>query len=162
MSIIQRIVDAFTKDVANWGEAMRELPVRVQVWAILFPLQQVIWGSWSLVLVGPRSIGAAYFYVRLESAIVAGQVNRQRRGWKLMGPLMHALYYLLVPYSIVWLANDGRTNDPALSTPVNMIHYYFVLYTTVITSISLVADTKTFIQWWSGKDVGVYKKSKST
>ena len=160
MNIVQRLVDAFTVDIVNWWIAMDELRVSVKVWAMLFPLQQMIWGSWSLVFVGPKSIGAAYMYVRLESAIVAGQMNRQRRGWKLMGPFMHALYYFLVPYSILWLATDGRTNDQALSPMVNSMHYYFVLYTTVITTISLVADTRTFMLWWSGEDVGVYKKRK--
>ena len=67
---------------------------------------------------------------------------------------MHIFFFVLVPYAIYWLLSSGlpTTDD---TWPVK-VHYWFVVYTTCITTISLVADIGTAIKYLRGKDVGVY------
>ena len=87
---------------------------------------------------------------RVLSFLVAGQVFEKARFTKMVGPIMHIPFLLVVPASIQWLQNtDNQTDD------VNM--YRFIAYTTAITAISLLLDMKTFVDWISGKSPGHIK-----
>ena len=77
---------------------------------------------------------------------------------------MHTPFYVIVPYSIYWLlllsAEASSSSDDAITTTsttiTSTIHYRFVVYTTILTSISLVLDTMTFVKWMVGYKIGVY------
>ena len=47
---------------------------------------------------------------------------------KLMGPLMHLPFFLLVPYSLYWLSTT-----PSPESGVDKFHHGWVVYTTIIT-----------------------------
>jgi len=71
-SILKGAVSLLFTDVKAFGQGMSTLPVRIQAWAALFPFPQFIVGTASLVLKGPGSLGAMFFYARVQSFIVAG------------------------------------------------------------------------------------------
>ena len=106
-----------------------------------------------MIVVGKSSIGAYYFYARVLSGCIACQIHKYYPYKKIVGPIMHVPFYIVVPYSIYWLLT--READD-IATPPSNIHYRFVVYTTIITSISLVLDTMTFIKWMLGYKIGVY------
>jgi hypothetical protein len=163
-------VSLFYTDVKQWGQDMSTLPLGIQVWATLFPLPQLVLGAWSPVRIGPTSVGA--WYTRLQSGIVAGQVHKKRPFHKLMGPLMHLPFLILVPYSMVWLLEDSKIRSGGSSSIIGKnsshqansiltatkIHYCFVLYTTCISAVSTAVDSVTFIKWMMGYDVEDYKR----
>ena len=106
-----------------------------------------------MIVVGKSSIGAYYFYARVLSGCIACQIHKYYPYKKIVGPIMHVPFYIVVPYSIYWLLT--READD-IATPPSNIHYRLVVYTTIITSISLVLDTMTFIKWMLGYKIGVY------
>lgn len=134
--------------------------ISTQIWAQLFPFPQFYFGFASIFLVGPISVGALYLYIRVVSFIIAGQVHKRIPFNKLMGPIMHCLFYILVPYSIWWLlkVHNNKDDDNVWSTTGMKIHYWFVLYVTCITTISLIMDTIVLMKYLQGKDVGVFKQ----
>ena len=73
---------------------------------------------------------------------------------------MHIPFYILVPYSIKWLllvdsiASDG--NALFSSNNNDAIHYAFIVYTTILTTVSLFLDTITLFKWMLGYELGVY------
>ena len=144
---------ALSTDVVNFNKDMSTLPRNIQIWAALFPLPQFVFGTYCAFKNGPYSIGALFLYVRISSFVVAGQFQKRKPFTKLMGPFMHLPFYGLVPYAINWL---HHTPKPEAGSP-DCIEYGFVAYTCVITSISLLSDTKVLVKWLMGKDVGTYK-----
>ena len=71
-SMIKTAVSLLFTDVKAFGQGMSTLPISIQAWASLFPFPQFIVGTASLVLKGPGSLGAMFFYARVQSFIVAG------------------------------------------------------------------------------------------
>lgn len=132
----------------------KHAPKGVKVWAFMFPLQQMLWGAWSTVAVGPTSLGAQFFYQRCLSLIMIFRINAKRPYDKKMGPIPHVLMYMtLLPYSFQWLLSSM----PSKSAPAtDKIHYGFILYTTATTAISLLMDSKVIYQMVQGKDPGLY------
>ena len=95
-----------------------------------------------------------FFFHRLLSMVVVFRVNAKRPYDKKMGPIGHANIYLtLLPYSIQWLMNSKPAKGATLT---DKIHYGFIAYTTVITSISLLLDSKVAYQMVLGNDPGLY------
>lgn len=97
-------------------------------------------------------MGALFIWARIESFIVAAQIQKKKPFTNLMGPLMHIPFYFLVPYAVEWLYDTPK--------PINShdrIQYWFVAYTSVITTLSLLSDTRVLVKWMMGKDVGTYK-----
>ena len=70
----------------------------------------------------------------------------------MMGPIMHTPFLAAIPLCYRWLGTADAAQDPFM--------YYFIAYTSAITTISLVLDARTALQWASGTDPGVYKRGK--
>jgi hypothetical protein len=68
-----------------------------------------------------------------------------------MGPIMHTPFLAAIPLCYRWLRTVDSAQDPYM--------YYFIAYTSAITSISLVLDAGTALQWATGTDPGVYKRA---
>lgn len=133
-----------------------------QVWALIFPFPQFLMGGASVILMGPLSVGAWYFYVRVQSFIVAGQVHKRHPFSKLIGPWMHIPFYGLVPYAIWWLWTESPTqyhHQEVEGDVVLPLHYWFVAYTTCITAVSCLLDAVVFIKYLQGQGVGSYKQA---
>ena len=129
---------------------MGTTPLGVKVWASLFPFPQLIVGGVLAYTRGFDSPAGWYFIGRVLSFLIAGQVFKRSRFTKMVGPIMHVPFLLIVPAAFHWLANTGSsTND------INM--YCFVAYTTAITSFSLLLDVKTLVDWLRGKNPGYIK-----
>mmetsp|Transcript_33204 Transcript_33204/g.72812 ORF Transcript_33204/g.72812 Transcript_33204/m.72812 type:complete len:157 (+) Transcript_33204:79-549(+) len=146
------VLKALTTDIVQFNMDMATLPRKIQIWASLFPLPQFIFGTICAFQHGPSSVGALFLWARIESFIVAAQIQKRRPFTKLMGPLMHIPFYFLVPYAVDWLYH---TPKPINSQ--NRIQYSFVAYTSFITTISLLSDTRVLVKLMMGKDVGTYK-----
>jgi len=154
---------SYADDFKTWFNDMGTLDRTVQIWASLFPLPQFVLGLWGAAWVGPDSLSAWYLYCRIESFLVAPLVHRRRPFHKLMGPIMHAPFYVLVPIAWGWLFSSRgqpmavrQDRDVTLTTK---FHYYYVLYTTIITTVSLVSDTNMLIKKYvRGMDVGEYPR----
>jgi hypothetical protein len=66
-----------------------------------------------------------------------------------MGPIMHIPFVAVIPLCYRWLSTVDAAHDPYM--------YYFIGYTSAITTISLALDARTALQWAAGTDPGVYK-----
>ena len=159
------MIRIFVVDFNRWFWDMSKLIVPIQVWAVLFPLPQMLVGCWSCIVISSTtSAGAYYFYARVLSFCIACQIHKYYPYNKIVGPIMHTPFYVVVPYSIYWLlllsAEASSSSDDAITTTsttiTSTIHYRFVVYTTILTSISLVLDTMTFVKWMVGYKIGVY------
>ena len=129
-------------------------PKGIRLWAFTYPLQQLLWGAWSAVAVGPTSVGAQYFFQRLLSTIVINRVNAKRPFDKKMGPIGHLnLYFALLPYSINWLLISTPSSGTSMT---DKMHYGFVLYTSACTAVSLLLDSRVMYHMALGKDPGLY------
>lgn len=143
---------ALTTDIVDFNVDMSTLPRKIQIWAALFPLPQFIFGTICAIQHGPFCIGALFLHARIESFIVGAQFQKRAPFTKLMGPFMHIPIYFLVPYAVHWLHHT-----PKLTTTEDQVQYWFVTYTCIITSMSLLSDTKVLVKWMMGKDVGTYR-----
>jgi hypothetical protein len=114
------------KDLKVWFDAMGTLPWYIRVWATLYPLPQII-GGLIFILTLP---GALIFAGRVLSGLIQSQVHKRTPFSKLMGPLGHAHWLLIVPYLIYSL----KAHE--LSSPL----YWFISYVIVTTLISAVLD----------------------
>lgn len=123
----------FVKDFVAWFKAMGTLPWPIQVWASLYPLPQILGG---LVFIQTLP-GVVILGGRIVSGIVASRVHKHAPFSKLMGPVGHAHWVLIVPYLLYELA----TQD--LSTPL----FWFVSYVVVTTLISLAIDIHEFLAY---------------
>ncbi|MEM7329195.1 MAG: hypothetical protein AAF437_10675 [Pseudomonadota bacterium] len=116
------------KDLVVWFNAMGTLPWTIRLWAFFYPLPQIIGG---LIFVQTMP-GMVILIGRILSGIVASQVHKRSPFSKLMGPVGHAHWLLIVPYLVYQLAT--QTLSPEL--------YAFILYVIVTTLISAVIDIK--------------------
>jgi len=114
------------KDLKIWFDAMGTLPWTIRLWATFYPLPQVIGGLYFI----QTAPGAVILFGRILSAIIASQIHKRAPFSKLMGPLGHAHWLLIVPYLIYYLS----TQDP--SQPLS----WFIIYVIGTTSISGVID----------------------
>ena len=146
-------------DFKQWFRDMGTLPPGTQLWARLYPFPQLLFGLISAVVIGPVSLGAWYLYVRAFSFLVASRVHKWSPFTKLMGPIMHAPFLVLVPISVGWLLPGPPGEDEG--GMLEQIHYYFIAYTTAITCISLLLDTTVLALFLSGNGVGAYKNLKT-
>ena len=114
------------KDVWIWFNAMGTLPWTIRLWATFYPLPQIIGGLIFIQTVP----GLVILLGRVLSGIVASQIHKRAPFSKLMGPLGHAHWLIIMPYLIYQLA----TQD--LSQPL----FWFIAYVIGTTLISLVID----------------------
>ncbi|WP_148215740.1 hypothetical protein [Acaryochloris marina] len=107
---------------------MGSLPWTIRVWAILYPLPQVLGG---LYFIG-ETPGLVILLGRVLSFVIGSQVHRRRPFSKLIGPIGHAHWLLILPYLLYLLAT--QTLDDGL--------YWFIVYVCVIGMVSAVIDIR--------------------
>ncbi|MCR9077730.1 MAG: hypothetical protein NXH78_01400 [Hyphomonadaceae bacterium] len=114
------------KDIWVWFNAMGTLPWTIRLWATCYPLPQIIGG---LIFIQTLP-GAIIFGGRILSGIIASQIHKRSPFSKLMGPVGHAHWALILPYLIYELA----TQD--LAAPL----FWFISYVVATTLISGIID----------------------
>lgn len=114
------------KDIWVWFNAMGTLPWTIRLWAIFYPLPQII-GGLIFVQTAP---GLAILLGRILSGVIASQVHKRTPFSKLMGPLGHAHWLLIVPYLVHQLVAQD------LAPPL----VWFIGYVVATTLISGVID----------------------
>ncbi|MFN3213741.1 MAG: hypothetical protein ACE37M_11590 [Henriciella sp.] len=117
---------SFVKDIWIWFNAMGTLPWTIKLWAIAYPLPQLIGG---MIFIATLP-GAVILLGRLLSGIIASQIHKRAPFSKLMGPVGHAHWVIIVPFLIYWLMTQAVS--PALS--------WFIVYVILTTLISAVID----------------------
>lgn len=114
------------RDLKAWWNAMDSLPWYIKVWASLYPLPQILGG---LVFINTLP-GVIILCGRVLSAVIQSQIHKRAPFSKLMGPVGHAHWLLIVPYLIYALS--AQELSPTL--------YWFVTYVIATTLISGVID----------------------
>ncbi len=114
------------KDLVQWFNDMGTLPRSIRIWASLYPLPQIIGG----VIFITTLPGAVILFGRVLSGIVASRVHKASPFSKLMGPVGHAHWLLIVPYLVWEIASQGH------STAL----HWFMIYVVATTAVSLVID----------------------
>lgn len=114
------------KDFFQWFNDMGTLPWQIQLWATFYPLPQII-GGLIFIMASP---GAIIFFGRVLSGLIASRVHKRSPFNKLMGPIGHAHWLLIVPYLLFEITTQNRS-DPLR---------WFMIYVVVTTAISLVID----------------------
>jgi len=123
----------YAKDFVTWFNDMGTLPRPIKVWATLYPLPQLLGGLFFIQTLP----GIVILVGRIVSGIVASRIHKHAPFSKLMGPVGHAHWVLIVPYLVYELA----TQD--LSTPL----FWFVTYVVVTTLISLAIDIRELVTY---------------
>ncbi len=114
------------KDILIWFNAMGTLPWTIRLWATLYPLPQIIGG----VIFIQTLPGLVILLGRILSGVIASQIHKRAPFSKLMGPVGHAHWALIVPYLVYELTTGALS--PAL--------FWFVSYVVATTLISAVID----------------------
>ena len=126
---------ALFKDIAVWFNAMGTLPWTIRLWACFYPLPQIVGG-----LIFIQSLpGLVILLGRLLSGVVASQVHKRTPFSKLMGPLGHAHWVLIVPYLVYELVTNR------LPVPLFWFTTY-VIATTVISSVIDLMELNTYLK----------------
>ena len=116
------------KDLIVWFNAMGTLPWTIRLWACFYPLPQILGGLFFIQTLP----GFVILVGRMLSGLVASQVHKRSAFSKLMGPVGHAHWLLIVPYLVYELATQ------ALAAPL----FWFVSYVVGTTLISAVIDVR--------------------
>ena len=107
---------------------MGSLPWTIRIWAILYPLPQVLGGLYFI----RETPGLVIFLGRVLSFVIGSQVHRRRPFSKLIGPIGHAHWLLILPYLLYLLATQ----------PLDDSLYWFIVYVCVIGMVSAVIDIR--------------------
>ncbi len=116
----------FFKDIWVWFNAMGTLPWTIRLWAIFYPLPQIVGG----LILRATLPGAIILGGRVLSGIVASQIHKRVPFSKLMGPVGHAHWLIILPYLVYCLATQSLS--PAL--------FWFISYVIATSLISAVLD----------------------
>ena len=119
------------KDIQVWFNAMGTLPWTIRVWACLHPLPQILGGLFFIQTLP----GFVIFSGRIISGVISSQVHKRSPFSKLMGPLGHVHWVLIVSYLIYELSTQ------ALPTSL----FWFVSYVICTTLISSIIDVRELI-----------------
>ncbi len=114
------------KDLITWFNDMGTLPLRIRVWATFYPLPQIIGG---LIFIQTLP-GAVIFFGRVLSGLIASRIHKRSPFSKLVGPLGHAHWLIIVPYLLFELMTQ-RQSEPL---------QWFMIYVIGTTLISAVID----------------------
>ena len=145
-----------SSDLCNFYTKMGTTPFGVKVWASLFPFPQFLVAGYLVAYSQEPFVNnpaAWYLTARAVSFLIAGRVFRRSPFTKMVGPIMHIPFLLVVPASIHWLLRASLELTP--SQDENMIR--FIIYTTAITSFSLLLDLITAVTWLRGGEPGYIK-----
>lgn len=121
------------KDLKVWFNAMGTLPWGVRLWACFYPLPQILGGIFFIQTLPGFVILAG----RIISGITASQVHKRSPFSKLMGPIGHAHWILIIPYLLYEL------NTQSLST----LLFWFVSYVVGTTFVSGIIDVRELIAY---------------
>mmetsp|Transcript_4035 Transcript_4035/g.4951 ORF Transcript_4035/g.4951 Transcript_4035/m.4951 type:complete len:174 (-) Transcript_4035:603-1124(-) len=135
--------------IMSFVKDMGTLNVKIKLWASLFPFPQFIVGGYYMLTRGVASPAGLIFWSRAISFAIAGQISLRYPLTKLMAPAMHSPFLVSIPLCYSWLQSAEASNDTNMSN--------FILFTTAVTSVSLVLDMITATKWFLGLDVGKYK-----
>ena len=130
---------------------VRTLWLPLQAWISVLILPQVIVGGYLAWVHGVRSPAGWVFCGRIVSFFVAGEVNLRYRTSKIIGPIMHAPFVVVVPQCVAWLGTEDAWKNKADLAG-------FIILTSVVTSLALLLDAITLAQWCVGIDVGVFRR----
>ncbi len=119
---------SIVRDVIVWFNAMGTLPWTIRLWACFYPLPQMI-GGLIFIQTAP---GAIILGGRILSGLIASQIHKRSPFSKLMGPLGHAHWLLIVPYLVYVLVSQDLS--PTL--------FGFISYVIATTMISAVIDVQ--------------------
>ena len=123
------------RDIWVWFNAMGTLPWTIRLWACFYPLPQII-GGMIFIQTLP---GVIILAGRVVSGIVASQIHRRSPFSKLMGPVGHAHWILIVPFLVYELSTQDLS--PAL--------FWFISYvigTTLISGVIDVLELRTYLK----------------
>ena len=124
----------FFKDLVQFWQAMGTLPRTIQIWAILYPLPQFLGGLYFI----RETPGLVIFLGRVLSYVIGSQVHRRRPFSKLIGPIGHTHWLLILPYLFYLLTT--QTLDTGL--------YWFIVYVCVIGMVSAVSDIRDVVGYF--------------
>lgn len=122
------------KDLVQFWNAMGTLPWKIKIWAILYPLPQLLGGLYFI----RETPGLVILIGRVLSFFIGSQVHRRRPFSKLIGPIGHAHWLLILPYLLHLLMI--QTLDTSL--------YWFIVYVCVISMISAIIDILDVVQYF--------------
>ena len=149
-------IKSLSYDLRNFYTKMGTTPFGVKVWASLFPFPQFLVAGY-LVAYSQEPFAnnpaAWYLAARAISFLLAGRVFRWSPFTKMVGPIMHIPFLFVVPASIHWLLRNSSETTP----PQNENLVRFIIYTTAISSFSLLMDLATTFTWLRGKEPGFIK-----
>ena len=123
------------KDIWVWFNAMGTLPWTIRLWACFYPLPQIIGG---LIFIQTLP-GIIILTGRIVSGVVASQIHKRSPFSKLMGPLGHAHWILILPYLVYELATQDLS--PALFGFVS-----YVIGTTLISGVIDVFELRNYLK----------------
>ncbi|NEZ61667.1 hypothetical protein D0962_02555 [Leptolyngbyaceae cyanobacterium CCMR0082] len=131
------------KDLIQFWKAMGTLPWTIRIWAILYPLPQVLGGLYFI----RETPGLVILLGRVLSFIIGSQVHRRRPFSKLIGPIGHAHWLLILPYLFHLLTTQML--DRGL--------YWFIMYVCVLTMVSAAIDIPIAVRYFQCGD-SFYKR----
>ena len=123
------------KDVITWFNDMGTLPWYIRLWATLYPLPQIVGG---LIFIQTLP-GSMIFFGRVLSGLIASRIHKRSRFSKLMGPLGHAHWLLIVPYLVYALTAQEY------SQPLRWFMYY-VIGTTLISGVIDILELRIYLK----------------
>lgn len=126
------------KDLVQFWNAMGSLPWKIQVWAVLYPLPQVLGGLYFI----RETPGLVILLGRVLSFAIGSQVHRHRPFSKLIGPIGHVHWLLILPYLLYQLTT--QTLDTGLS--------WFMVYVCVLSMVSSVIDIRDVVGYFQHGD----------
>ncbi|MFT6006247.1 MAG: hypothetical protein ACI9SX_001221 [Pseudoalteromonas tetraodonis] len=122
---------------------MSTLPWWIQLWAAVYPLPQVLGG----LLFIQQTPGKVILIGRILSLIIGSQVHKRRSFSKLIGPIGHAHWLLIVPYLVYVLMSHSISSEL----------YWFITYVLVLTGISGLLDINDLLKYFRKGD-SAYKR----
>ena len=123
------------KDIVKWFNDMGTLPWYIRLWATFYPLPQIIGG---LIFIQTLP-GAVILFGRVLSGFIASRIHKRSPFSKLMGPLGHAHWLLIVPYLLFELSTGGH------SEPLRWFMIY-VIGTSLISAIFDVIELRAYLK----------------
>ena len=122
------------KDIVQFGKDMSSLPWAIQIWAVLYPLPQLLGGLYFV----RETPGLVILIGRILSFIIHSQVHRIKPFSKLIGPIGHVHWVLIIPYLVYVLVAE----------PPREIFYWFIVYVVVLSAISAVIDLRDVMRYF--------------
>lgn len=123
---------------------MRSLLWTIKLWATLYPLPQLLGGGLYFIHETP---GLVILLGRVLSFIIGSQVHRRRPFSKLIGPIGHAHWLVILPYLLYQLTTQ------ILETSL----CWFIVYVCVVSMMSAVIDIHSVMRYFQNGE-SFYKR----